>query len=55
MLQGEGEPAPLILDDPFVTFDDRRAARAMELLRRLAAERQIIVLTCRAVPQKEGA
>ena len=54
VLRGEGEPAPLILDDPFVTFDDKRAARAIALLRRLAAERQIIVLTCRAVGQKEG-
>lgn len=54
VLRGDGEPVPLILDDPFVTFDDKRAARALALLRRLAAERQIIVLTCRAVGQKEG-
>lgn len=45
----EGETVPLILDDPFVTFDDKRTARAMALLRRIAADRQVIVLTCRTV------
>ncbi len=37
---------PLILDDPFVTFDDERARSALELLRIVAAEYQIILLTC---------
>lgn len=37
---------PLILDDPFVTFDDERARRAVELLRQVAGEYQIILLTC---------
>jgi len=36
---------PLILDDPFVTFDEERARRALELLRDVAAEHQIIYLT----------
>jgi uncharacterized protein YhaN len=41
-----GRRPPLILDDPFVTFDDRRAARAAALLRELSADFQVIYLTC---------
>jgi hypothetical protein len=36
---------PLILDDPFVTFDDERAVRALRVLRELSAEHQVIYLT----------
>ena len=36
---------PLILDDPFVTLDDERAARALELLRQIATDFQVIYLT----------
>ena len=36
---------PLIFDDPFVTYDDDRARRAVELLRGLAADHQILYLT----------
>ena len=36
---------PLVLDDPFVTLDDPRAVRALELLRSIAADLQVIVLT----------
>jgi hypothetical protein len=36
---------PLILDDPFVTFDDDRALRALELLKQLAADHQVLYLT----------
>ena len=36
---------PLMLDDPFVTFDDGRAERALELLKDLGAEYQIIYMT----------
>ncbi|MBR3866618.1 MAG: hypothetical protein IKM54_02355, partial [Butyricicoccus sp.] len=38
---------PLILDDPFITSDDDRTERGIELLRRLGRQRQIILLTCR--------
>jgi DNA repair exonuclease SbcCD ATPase subunit len=41
-----GRRPPLILDDPFVTFDDTRAARASLLLRELASDFQIIYLAC---------
>jgi uncharacterized protein YhaN len=39
---------PIILDDPFVTFDDERAERALGLLKDVAAEQgfQVILLTC---------
>lgn len=37
---------PLILDDPFIGFDDARATRALEVVRGLAAEYQVILLTC---------
>jgi ABC-type hemin transport system ATPase subunit len=37
---------PLILDDPFVSFDDERAARAIELLRAVGSDFQVILLTC---------
>lgn len=37
---------PLLLDDPFVTFDETRARRALEVLRDLASDFQIIYLTC---------
>jgi DNA repair exonuclease SbcCD ATPase subunit len=36
---------PLIFDDPFVTFDDVRARRAVELLRQLAQDHQVLYLT----------
>jgi hypothetical protein len=36
---------PLIFDDPFVTFDDTRADRAIELLRELTGDFQVIYLT----------
>jgi DNA repair exonuclease SbcCD ATPase subunit len=36
---------PLVLDDPFVTFDEERAGRAMTMLRELAGDFQVIYLT----------
>ena len=42
----EGEALPLILDDALANFDDERMARAMELLRRIAQSRQVILFTC---------
>ena len=39
---------PLILDDPFVTFDRSRGERALRLVKRIAAEQgfQVLYLTC---------
>ncbi len=36
---------PLVLDDPFVTFDDERATRALTLLKDIARDLQVILLT----------
>jgi uncharacterized protein YhaN len=41
-----GEPAPLILDDPLVNFDDARLAGFLELLAQEAESRQVWLLTC---------
>lgn len=38
--------APLILDDALVRFDDARMAEAVELLREMAVEKQILLFTC---------
>jgi uncharacterized protein YhaN len=45
-------PCPLILDDVFSNFDDRRAALALDYLLELSAERQILLFTCHG---REGA
>jgi len=47
LVTGDRRP-PLILDDPFVTLDDARAARALELLREVAGDFQVIYLTTSA-------
>jgi DNA repair exonuclease SbcCD ATPase subunit len=44
-ITGDHRP-PLILDDPFVSFDDERAARAIQLLRDVGSDFQVILLTC---------
>jgi DNA repair exonuclease SbcCD ATPase subunit len=36
---------PLIFDDPFITFDDERARRALTLLKDISREHQVIYLT----------
>ena len=38
--------APLILDDALARFDDRRMQAAVDILRDLAREKQIILFTC---------
>ena len=40
------EPAPIILDDALVNFDDERMKLAVKLLRKEAKDRQIILFTC---------
>ena len=49
-LPGE-DPAPLVLDDALVTFDDRRIALALDALAELGRERQILLFTCQ---EREG-
>jgi DNA repair exonuclease SbcCD ATPase subunit len=36
---------PLVFDDPFITFDDERARRALTLLKDIARDHQVIYLT----------
>ncbi len=40
--------APLVLDDALVAFDDERLELALDLLRELAKERQILLFTCQS-------
>ena len=47
----EGEPCPLILDDALVNLDETRFKQAIELLKQIARDRQVILFTCR---QQEG-
>lgn len=44
----EGESCPIILDDALLGFDDKRAKAALELLKELSRERQIILFTCQS-------
>ena len=44
LVTGDRRP-PLVFDDPFVTLDDERAARSLELLREVAADFQVVYLT----------
>ena len=44
LVTGDRRP-PLIFDDPFVTLDDARAARALGLLKTIASDFQVIYLT----------
>jgi len=41
-----GKQFPLILDDPFVSFDGERRAAAAAMCRQLAEGRQVVLLTC---------
>ena len=43
----EGEPCPLIIDDALVNLDEKRFQQAMELLKKIARDRQILFFTCR--------
>ncbi|HXT36519.1 MAG TPA: hypothetical protein VN837_13165, partial [Chloroflexota bacterium] len=42
----EGRKPPLLLDDPFVNYDDERLAKTAELLHELDTAHQIILFTC---------
>ncbi len=44
----EGEPCPLIIDDALVNLDETRLQQAMDLLKEIARERQVILFTCRS-------
>ena len=42
----EEDPCPVVLDDALVTFDQERMLSALELLKELAQDRQILLFTC---------
>ncbi|MGN7387554.1 AAA family ATPase [Sporosarcina sp. SAFN-015] len=42
----ETAPFPLLLDDPFVHFDETRFSRMMEIMERLSTKHQFIYFTC---------
>lgn len=42
----EGRQPPLLLDDPFITFDGSRRAAAGELLKELSKNHQVFLFTC---------
>ena len=44
LVTGDRRP-PLVMDDPFVTLDDERAKRALELLHDISTDFQVIYLT----------
>jgi DNA repair exonuclease SbcCD ATPase subunit len=41
-----GAQPPLLLDDPFVTFDSERKEAAVKLCKELSVDRQILLFTC---------
>ena len=43
----EGESCPLIIDDALVNLDEERTAQALELLKRIAKKRQVIIFSCK--------
>ncbi len=45
LVQG-GERCPLLLDDPFVQYDEARLRSSLEYLGQISRERQIILMTC---------
>ena len=51
----EGEPCPLILDDALVNLDETRFQQAIELLKQIARDRQVILFTCRQLEDAPGA
>ncbi|MEA2519327.1 MAG: hypothetical protein QOF49_1407 [Chloroflexota bacterium] len=44
LVTGDRRP-PLVFDDPFITLDDERAKRALDLLREISRDFQVIYLT----------
>jgi uncharacterized protein YhaN len=47
-LATQQEPLPIIMDDVLVNFDPERAQRVARTIEKVAAERQVIYLTCHA-------
>lgn len=46
LLSKDGEKLPLILDDPFDRYDDKRSEKAMNFLEEYSKDNQSIIFTC---------
>lgn len=46
-LSATGEPAPMLLDDPFANYDDGRLHVTLALMREVAQRNQVLLFTCR--------
>jgi len=42
-----GESTPMLLDDPFANYDDRRLERTLRLIAQIAESNQVLLFTCR--------
>jgi uncharacterized protein YhaN len=42
-----GESIPMLLDDPFANYDDIRLRRALDVLKAIAKDHQVVLFTCR--------
>lgn len=51
----QGRRPPVVLDDPFVTFDDEREAAAMAMVAELARDGQVLLFTSRRRTVPDGA
>lgn len=51
----QGRRLPLLLDDPFLTFDRDRLAEALKLLERMSVEQQVILFSHSEILQKRAA
>ena len=54
LLSGDGEKLPLILDDPFDRYDDKRAKLAMEFLKDYTKDNQALLFTCHKLFTEEN-
>jgi uncharacterized protein YhaN len=46
-LSEQGESIPLLLDDPFGSYDDQRLRNALNVLARIGVSNQVLLFTCR--------
>jgi len=55
MVEGGGEPLPLVLDEVFVNWDPDRRGAALDALATLSTHRQIFLVTCHPAFAREAA
>ena len=46
LIEKNGEPLPLIMDEPFSQYDEERARSAFKLIKEVTKERQVFLFTC---------